>query len=212
MSNDYILYWGYKMGSAPVQALLLELELPHRLEQVNFGGGEHRNPEYLALNPVGKVPALHLPDGDLLTESAAMLIYLADLHPDAGLLPLPQDRNRAQALRWMLYLASETYPTVCHYYDAAHFVDDEAAETAVTEKARNSFDQQCRFLEDQASGGEYFLCQRFTLVDLYLTTILAWHYDQKALRTACPKLAAISERVRSRPAVHQAFTQHKMTL
>ena len=212
MSDEYILYWGYEMGSAPVQALLLELELPHRLEQVNFGSGEHRNPEYLALNPVGKVPALHLPDGNLMTESAAMLIYLADLQGDGGFLPLPQDRNRAQALRWMLYLASELYPTACHYYEAANYVDDEAAEAAVTEKARDSFGQQCRFLEDQASGEEYFLGQHFTVVDLYLTTILAWHYDPSAVQANCPKLAAITERVHRRPVVRQAFTLHKMTL
>ena len=83
------------MSSAAAQAIAACAGLPLTLRQVNLGHGEHRNPEYLAINPVGKVPALGLPDGSILTESAAILLYLCELTPEKTLFPAIGDPNPA---------------------------------------------------------------------------------------------------------------------
>ena len=80
--REYITYFGFNMGSAVAQAIAACAGLSLTLRQVNFGHGEHRNPEYLAINPVGKVAALGLLDGSILTKSAAILLYLCELAPD----------------------------------------------------------------------------------------------------------------------------------
>jgi glutathione S-transferase len=209
--NQYILFWGPEMGSMPVQALLLELDLPFQMRQVNFGHGEQRNPEYLSVNPIGKVPALQLPSGDIMTESAAILIYLADLCPDLGLLPSAADPGRAQALRWLLYMASEMYPTACHYYDPMAYVGDENAADTVSRHGKQSFHAQCCYLETEAIPGQkYFLSDGFCIVDLYLSTMLDWHSIASQLARDCPKISEIADYVRARPAVRTARQVHQM--
>ena len=109
--NMYTLYGRPATGSAAVEALLEELGLPYRLETVAKGPDGRPSAHYLAnINPLGPVPALKLPDGSVMTESAAMMIYLADLVPGANLAPLPTHPARGQYLRVMLFLAAEIYP------------------------------------------------------------------------------------------------------
>jgi glutathione S-transferase len=211
MDNQYVLFWGPDMGSLPVQALLLELSLPFRMQQVNFGHREQRNPEYLGINPTGKVPALRMPSGEIMTESAAMLIYLADLHPDLDLLPTTKDPRRAQALRWLLYMATEMYPTACHYYEPTAYAGNKDAAGNIALKGKQSFHAQCCYLETQMDPGQiYFLGDNFTAVDLYLSTMLDWHSDKSRLAVECPKISVLADCVRARPAMQTARQTHKM--
>ena len=83
------------MGSAAVQAALICADLPHQLVQVNFGNSEHKTAECSAINPAGKIPALRLPDGTVLSESGAMMVYLSDLVPERGL-QLPSARDGSE--------------------------------------------------------------------------------------------------------------------
>lgn len=101
---EYTLYWGPKMGSAAVQAALIWADLPHQLVQVNFGNSEHKTAKYRAINPAGKIPALRLPDGTVLSESGAMMVYLSDLVPERGLLPGVTAVARAEACGGCFYL------------------------------------------------------------------------------------------------------------
>ena len=114
--SENVLYWGFNMGSAAAQAIAACAGLPLTLRQVNFGHGEHRSPDYLAINPVGKVPALGLPDGSILTESAAILLYLCELAPDRRLFPAAGDPARPEALRWLFFMASDLYATMVINY------------------------------------------------------------------------------------------------
>jgi glutathione S-transferase len=91
--------------------LLEELGAPYDLKVVNMKAGEQRQPGYLAINPMGKVPAL-LHDGALVTEQVAVFLYLADLFPQAGLAPAIGDRLRGPYLRWMAFYGSCFEPAV----------------------------------------------------------------------------------------------------
>ncbi len=208
-TENYTLFWGLNMVSAAVQVTMIELDTHFDMHQVNFGGGEHRNPDYLAINPVGKIPALRLPDGRVMTESAAMLIYLADLHPNSDLFPSPSAPGRPEALRWLLFLATELYPTSCQVYEPEAFADSEAGQRDVFETATARFDAQCALLEAELTE-DYLLGPDAGLVDIYLTTILSWHPAPDRLRENCPKLHALTARIRARASVRQAFKMHEM--
>src|SRR4051794_2182157 len=105
----YTLYWTADSGAFAVQAVLEELVQPYRREILMTAAGDHLRPDYLALNPMAQVPSLRLPDGTLMTESAAMLVHLCDAHTVPSLLPVPGSSGRAHAYRWLFWLATGLY-------------------------------------------------------------------------------------------------------
>ena len=207
----YRLFWGPDMGSVTPHAVLEELDLPYEMVQVNFGAGEHKNPDYRAINPLGKVPALQLPDGSIMTESAAMLLYLCDLVPAAGLLPAPDHPDRARALRWLLFLASDVYGAGVRIYSPRDFCSDPAHSDSVVQAASTAFDRYSRLIEVEAlEPGPFVLGERFSAVDIYLTMVMRWHPDRESLLDAAPRLRALDDLVLARPAVRKAFEDHQI--
>ena len=101
-ANDTIVFFhSPNTRSSGARILLEELGAPHELRAVNMKAGEQRKPAFLAVNPMGKVPAV-LHRGELVTEQGAIFIYLADLFPQAGLAPALDDRLRGPYLRWLV--------------------------------------------------------------------------------------------------------------
>src|ERR1700730_3376317 len=110
--NDTLVFFhAPNTRSSGTRILLEELSAPHELRVVNMKAGEQRRPAFLAVNPMGKVSAI-LHRGALVTEQAAIFIYLADLFPKAGLAPAPDDRLRGPYLRWLVYYGSGFEPAV----------------------------------------------------------------------------------------------------
>ena len=103
------LYGSVSTASLVVHWLLVELGIEHELVLLNFDTREHKAAPYLALNPAGVVPTLQI-DGQVLTEAAAIALYLADRHPEAELLPAPGTPARGQAYRWMFWCANTLQP------------------------------------------------------------------------------------------------------
>jgi len=101
----YRLYWSRNTGAFAPDLVLQLAGVPCERILVDRSVGEHRQPEYLRLNPMGEVPTLVLPDGTVLTESAAMLLHLVDAHPQAGLAPPPGSADRTRFDRWVLFTA-----------------------------------------------------------------------------------------------------------
>jgi GST-like protein len=108
----YILYGDIGSGSAMAEMALAEAGQAAEWREVTLEGDHQLRAEYLAVNPMGRMPTLLLPDGTVMTESLAILASIADLHPQAGLLPAPGETARAVALRWMTLMAAEAYPHV----------------------------------------------------------------------------------------------------
>jgi len=104
-TDTITLFHSPQSRSSGALTLLEELGAPYQLHVLNMKAGEQRRPEYLAINPLGKVPAI-LHRGELITEQVAIFIYLADLFPAAGLAPIIGDTRRGVYLRWLIYYAS----------------------------------------------------------------------------------------------------------
>ena len=109
----YTLHWSPETGSFAPHAALEEAGAEYRLVEVDLQGGAHHSEEFLALNPRAQVPVLTLPDGTVLTESAAMMLHIADCHPEAGLFPPVGSVARARAYRWLLFGVLNLYETDC---------------------------------------------------------------------------------------------------
>jgi glutathione S-transferase len=191
--NDTLVFFhAPNTRSSGARILLEELSAPHELRVVNMKAGEQRKPAFLAVNPMGKVPAI-LHRGELVTEQAAIFIYLADLFPKAGLAPAPDDRLRGPYLRWLVYYGSSFEPAVV---DRA--LKREAPPPAMS--PYGDYDTMLKTLTDQLAKGPYLLGERMTAADVLWGTALAWTTAFKIV----PELPVIMDYVKrlgARPSV-----------
>ncbi|RJG07570.1 glutathione S-transferase family protein [Noviherbaspirillum cavernae] len=175
--------------------LLEELGADYQLHVLNMKTGEQRAPEYLAINPMGKVPAILHGDA-LVTEQAAVYMYLADLYPEAGLAPQIGDPLRGPYLRWMVYYGSCFEPALA---DRAQ--NNPPAPPSVS--PYGDFDTMLKTLTDQLARGPYLLGEKFTAADALWGTALLWTTMFK-LVPETPLIKAYIERTSARPAVARA--------
>lgn len=182
--------------SSGVLTLLTELDAPHQLHVMNMQAGEQRQAAYLAINPLGKVPALTHGDA-LITELGAIFIYLADLFPQAGLAPAIGDPLRGPYLRWLVYYGSSFEPAVI---DRAQKREPAPA----TMSPYGDFDSMLEVLVAQLRKGPYLLGEQFSAADVLWGTALSWT-SRFGLVPQLPEIKAYIERITSRPAfVHSA--------
>ena len=167
MPNDTIIFFhAPNTRSSGTRILLEELGAPYELRAVNMKAGEQRKPAFLAVNPMGKVPAI-LHRGGLVTEQVAIFIYLADLFPKAGLAPALDDPLRGPYLRWMAYYGSCFEPAVV----------DRALKREpgpLNMVPYGDYDTMLKTLTDQLAKGPYMLGGRMTAADVLWGTALRW--------------------------------------
>ncbi len=175
--------------------LLEELNADYELHLLNMKAGEQRGAAYLAVNPMGKVPALKHGEA-LVTEQVAIFIYLADLYPEAGLAPAIGDPLRGPYLRWMAFYGSCFEPALI---DRAMKREPAPPSTA----PYGDYDTMLRTLTDQLAAGPYLLGDRFSAADVLWGTALTWTTAFK-LVPEMPVIAAYTARVNARPAVARA--------
>jgi glutathione S-transferase len=181
--------------STGVLTLLEELGCDYELHLLNLKAGEQRKPEYLAINPMGKVPAIRHGDA-IVTEQPAVYLYLADLFPAAGLAPAIGDALRGPYLRWMVFYGSSFEPGLIDRSQQR-----EAGPVAMS--PYGDFDTMLGTLAGQLARGPWLLGERFTAADVLWGVALAWTTSFK-LVPALPPIQAYVERVAARPAMARA--------
>jgi len=179
--------------------LLEELGAPYELCVLNLKAGEQRGPAYLAINPLGKVPALTHGDA-LITEQVAIFLYLADLFPRAGLAPAIGDPLRGPYLRWMAFYAACYEPALV---DKA--MKREQAPLAMS--TYGDWDTMLGAVISQLSKGPYILGERFSAADLLWGGGLGWGRMFGVVPSEEPTIAAYVERVTTRPAFVRVSAQ-----
>ena len=197
MTNDrkLVFYHAPQSRSGATLALLEELGCPYELRVLDLKKGEQRQPAYLAVNPMGKVPAIVHGDA-LVTEQGAVMAYLADQFPAAGLAPAIGDRLRGPYLRWLVFYGSSFEPAVV---DRSMKRDPAPAATS----PYGDFDTMLGTVAGQLATGPYLLGERFTAADVLWGTALAWT-TAFGLVPALPAIEHYVERVNARPAMMRA--------
>jgi glutathione S-transferase len=185
------LYHSPHTRSTGALILLEELGAPYDLHVLNMKAGEQRQPAYLAVNPMGKVPALRHGDA-IITEQVAVYLYLADMFPEAGLAPQIGDPLRGAYLRWMVFYAACFEPAVV----------DRAAKhepAPQTMSPYGDYETMLNTVVAQLASGPYLLGERFTAADVLWGTALGWT-TMFGLVPKLPEITAYVNRVGSRPA------------
>lgn len=187
--SDLIFYHSPQTRSTSVLILLEELDAPYVLRDLNFKIAAQRQPEYLAVNSLGKVPAI-VHNGALVTELAAIFIYLADAFPQKNLAPPIGDPLRGPYLRWLVFYGSAFEPAVMDRY-MKH-------EPPKNMSPYGDFETVMALINGQLAAGSYLFGARFTAADILWATALRWTTGF-GLVPVSPEISAYIERVASRP-------------
>jgi glutathione S-transferase len=194
-SRHVTLYHAPQSRSAGALILLEELGADYELHVLNLKKGEQRQAAYLAINPMGKVPAI-VHDGALVSEQGAVYAYLADLYPEAGITPAIGDPLRGPYLRWLFYYGSSFEPALV----------DRSLKREPAPKSTSpygDYETMLKTLTDQLGAGPFLLGTRFTAADVLWGTALRWTTMFK-LVPETPVVTAYIGRVTARPAAARA--------
>ncbi len=203
----YKLYWMERTGAFAPAAVMAELDIPY--EGICLDQHGLKSDHFRARNPMAQIPVLILPDGSSMTESGAISLYLAETKPESGLAPALDDPIRPRFLHWLSFAQVNLYETVLRYFYAERYTSDPAGAPGVQQAAGERFDRLWA-MTAEAIQGPYFFGDRFTILDIYLAMLAAWHIDPPALYARLPKVGALVEATVARPAAGKVWRDYGM--
>jgi len=205
---EYVLYGDRGAGSSMPEMLLAEAGITPRKVEVSLTTDAQLADAFRRINPMGRLPALVLPDGTLMTESLAILLVIAERHPEAALMPQVGSAARATALRWMTVLAAELYPAVTRFDYPRRFVTEVGAVPGVAQRAVEE-SQRIWALVEANIGAPYAMGDAFTALDVQIAAMSRWNNGPREWVDAhCPRVAAITRLVADRPRAGPVLRWH----
>lgn len=202
MDNNLTVYGALGSGSVPVEAAMTLIGLPFQvIEGATWEHDEQVLERVRKVNPLVQIPAVVLPDGEILTESAAILIWLADAHPAAKLGPAVGDPLRGRFLRWMTFIPASIYSLFWVRDVPARLAGPDADDQARVKAATAERIADCwRMMDSQIEpAGDYLLGDELSVLDLYVTVVSRWGPGRNRFYREAPKMAAIVRRVDADP-------------
>lgn len=203
----YKLYGWRLTGSLAIEAAFHELDIEFDYIPVNRKTNENHSNDFRRINPRQQLPALALPDGSVMTEGSAMLVHLADAHPQANLAPPPGSSARAQHDRWLAYFQANVYEGELRKIVPKRYVTDEAAAPSVKDAAEVYVARHYEIFESCLGEGPYFFGSWFTMIDIYVWMLAQW-MPQDWLAQHCPKVKLLADTVAQRPAIAPVYAAH----
>ena len=202
--SDLTLYLAPGTCAMAVRIALTEAGAPHRIKQLDLAAGEQRSPAYLAINPKGRVPALVTERG-VLTETPALLLYVAQRFPDAGLAPLDDPFLLARMQEVHGFLAATLHVAHAHGRRGSRWADDPQAIAAMQAKVPHNMREGFAEIERHYLAGPWVLGERFSLADIYLFVVASWLEGDGVAISEFPKVADHYRRMLARPGVQQGL-------
>ena len=196
-------------GFGPTRSLralwgLKELGLEYEFIPVNLVAGEHRRPDFLALNPAGKVPVLV--DGDLvIPESAAIVLYLAEKYPEKGLMPTSL-AQRSQVYRWVMFAMTELEQPLWRISKHTFLYPEGKRLPQDVDLAREDFTAMAAVLERHLKGRQFIVGDRVTAADCVTAYLMDWANEQHLL-DGFPNLQAYLQRMYARSSAPQRIAE-----
>ena len=206
-----ILYYAPTACSIAPHIALEEIGVPFEARRIDLAKGEQTSPEYLAVNPHGRVPALVI-DGETVTELPALLAYIAALKPEAGLTPPPGTLAYARCFEWLGFLSSSLHVAYAQFRRPGRFVaEDSPAWDEVSDAGRLNTVAAFREVERRlaANGATGWAAgDAYSIADINLFPFhgWAWRLDLDMAKE-CPRWTALVERMKQRPAVQRAMAR-----
>ncbi len=204
----YKLYGRAGWGSTIVEAQLVWYGLAFTFEPV---GDLFKEPDARTrlekVNPLAQVPTLVMPDGGIMSESAAITLLLADLTGKETLVPGAAAPERATFLRWLVFIVANIYPTFTYADDPARFVSVNSARDPFR-AATDAYAQKLWRQVDGAAGAPWFLGERFSALDIYLDVMTRWRPKRGWFESETPRLFTIARRADQKPELTSVWARN----
>ena len=204
------LYYAPGACSFASHIALEEVGIAYDTQRLDLAAGDQRKPEYLKLNPRGRVPTLVV-DGHVLTENVGIMTYLAGGYPKAGL--WPRDTwHQGMAVSTMAWLSNTVHTTYGHIVRPARYADDADVQEAIKAKAKANYEDLLKEIDSLLTGKKWAIANQYTVVDGYLLVFYRWANRQKMPVRSFANYTAHAERVLARPAVKKVMADEGITL
>ncbi len=202
------LYGKRGWGSVLIEAQLDWYGLDYEFHEVGdlFRSAEARQ-KLAEINPIAQVPTLVMPDGTVMTESAAITLCFADLTGEDSLVPAPGSSERLAFLRWLMFIVANIYPTYTYGDDPSRFVSSPEAQDDFRQHVDDYRMRMYSVFEDHA-GTPWFLGERFSAIDIYVCTLTRWEPGRVWFEAHAPKLCAIAAATREVDALRGAWQRN----
>jgi GST-like protein len=205
--NRTVLYGVPGWGSVLVEAMLAWCGTPYEFVNVEgFDAPGAARDVLAAVNPLAQVPTLVLEDGSVLTESAAIALWLAETHPDRALAPAPGTPARAQFLRRLIWFAAAVYPTFTYADYPERFAPEDARTLA--ERALERRRDLWRQFEAELGEGPWVLGATPSVLDVYVAAMTRWQPRRDWFEAECPKLHAVAQRADGIPRLRPVWERN----
>ncbi|MGL5448077.1 MAG: glutathione S-transferase family protein [Rhabdaerophilum sp.] len=200
------LYYAPGTIALAAHIALAEAGADYQAIALDFSKNEQRSEAYLAVNPKGRVPAL-ITERGILTETPAILTYIAQSHRQAHLAPLEDAFAFAELQAFMAYLSSTMHVATAHFRRAARWADLESSFEDMRAKVPQNTRDCCRLIEDEYFDGPWVMGAEYTIADPYFFTLANWIERFDIAVSEFPKIASHREAMQARPAVRRALAE-----
>ncbi|WP_251865591.1 glutathione S-transferase [Achromobacter sp. Marseille-Q4962] len=205
--KPYELIGSMGCGSAIVEMALALARVPHTLTDIPYLKPGPQRDRLLRINPLGQVPTMVTPDGEVLTESAAMMLHLHDVAPRAGLAPPSDDPARPRFLNLLIRLVAAVYPTFTYGDDPPQWTGPGPAAEHLRARVHARRADIWQEIERYA-GAPHMLGARFSALDLYLAVMTRWRPGPAWFAEYCPALSAVARAAAEKPEVAGVLARH----
>ena len=204
------LYYAPGACSLASHIALEEVGIAYETQKMNLMEGDQRKPEYLRLNPRGRVPTLVV-DDQVLTENVGILSYFGGGYPQAGLFP-KKTWEQAKLMSTLAWLSNTVHPAYGHIMRAARYVDGDDHQEAVKAKGRENFHGYLEEIDKLLEGHKWAIANQYTVADGYLLVFYRWGNRQKMPVRELKHYSALVDRVLARKAVQKVMADEGITL
>ncbi len=204
------LYYSPGACSFASHIALEEVGLPYDTVKMDLAAGDQRKPEYLAINPRGRVPTLVV-DGRALTENVGILTYLGGGYPQAKIWPA-DTWHQAMCVSTITWFSNTVHPAYAHFVRAARYVDDPGAQELVKAKGKEMFAGYLEEIDGLLKGKKWCVGNHFTVADAYLLVFYRWGLRQGMPVKALGNYSALADRVLARPAVRKVMADEGIVM
>ena len=206
----YTIYCRKGAGSMAVEALLAQCGAQYKVHDLDRNADGSLPDYFHRISPKAEVPTLTLPDDRIMTESAAMMIHLADLHGAAGLAPAITAPERVDYLRWMLFLATAIYGSDLRMFYPERFTTNTAECDGIKAHAVKSMTREFEIYAVALGDKPFMLGTSMSALDIYAAMLCSWAPDVPALFARHPNLTAMYENVTAHPAIAKVWARNEI--
>jgi GST-like protein len=202
------LYGSKGCGSATPEALFSVLGINAEINDVVVEPPEATDPAYLAINPLGQVPALKLPDGTVITESVAIILTILDADESARLAPARGTSARAEMYRWITYCAFNIYAPIIVGDFPDRWCPQKSAQEEFKQATVRVTEEAWRVMDRAVKPAPYLLGPSMTALDIYVAMLSRWRPSRAWIDANCPNLSAAVKRTEEHPRVAEVWRRH----